>query len=81
MHEAKVNFPSSKTCSSCGYKMAEMPVSVRQWTCPQCGAEHDRDVNAAINLKQHAVSSTVSACGELGVVVPSVKQEVNVKVA
>jgi len=81
LHEAKVNFPSSKTCSSCGYKMAEMPVSVRQWTCPQCGAEHDRDVNAAINLKQHAVSSTVSACGELGAVRPSMKQEVNVNAA
>ncbi|MDR1740502.1 MAG: transposase [Synergistaceae bacterium] len=56
-------------------------IRVRQWTCPQCGAKHDHDVNAAINLKQHAVSSTVSACGELGAVRPSMKQEVNINAA
>jgi putative transposase len=59
-------FASSKTCSACGHKLETLPLSVRQWTCPHCGAHHDRDVNAAINLKQYAVSSTVSACGEEG---------------
>lgn len=43
-------FPSSKTCSACGHRQAAMPLSVRRWTCPACGADHDRDVNAAVNL-------------------------------
>ena len=59
-------FPSSKTCSVCGSVQEKLPLSIRQWTCPECGADHDRDVNAAINLKNMAVSSTVSACGEEG---------------
>ncbi len=59
-------FPSSKTCSCCGHKLETLALSVRAWTCPACGAEHDRDRNAALNLKNLAVSSTVSACGEDG---------------
>jgi putative transposase len=42
-------YPSSKTCSECGHKLDVLPLSVRQWTCPDCGADHDRDVNAAVN--------------------------------
>jgi putative transposase len=59
-------FASSKTCSCCGEKLAELQLSVRRWTCPVCGATHERDVNAAINLRDYAVSSTVSACGGEG---------------
>lgn len=59
-------YPSSKTCSACGHKLEVLPLSVREWACPSCGTRHDRDVNAAINLKNMAVSSTVSACGEEG---------------
>jgi len=59
-------YASSKTCSACGKKLDELPLSVREWACPSCGVVHDRDVNAAINLKNMAVSSTVSACGEAG---------------
>lgn len=59
-------YPSSKTCSCCGHKLEALPLSARDWTCPACGSVHDRDVNAAINLKNLAVSSTVSACGEEG---------------
>ena len=59
-------YPSSKTCSACGHKLSELPLAVRQWSCPACGADHDRDVNAAINLRNLAVSSTVSVCGEEG---------------
>ena len=59
-------FASSKTCSGCGNKVEKLPLSVRQWVCPVCGASHDRDVNAAINLANYAVSYTVSACGGEG---------------
>jgi putative transposase len=59
-------YPSSKTCSTCGHKREVLPLSVRDWACPACGSMHDRDVNAAINLKNLAVSSNVSACGEEG---------------
>ena len=59
-------YPSSKTCSACGHKLDELSLAVREWVCPACGVSHDRDVNAAINLKNLAVSSTVSACGEEG---------------
>ncbi len=56
-------YPSSKQCSCCGYKLEALALDVRRWPCPSCGILHDRDVNAAINLKKLAVSSTVSACG------------------
>lgn len=59
-------FASSKTCSCCGHKLEELALSHRAWTCPECGSIHDRDVNAAINLKNMAASSAVSACGEEG---------------
>lgn len=60
--EADRFYPSSKTCSACGLVAESMPLSVRTWVCP-CGAEHDRDINAAINLKNMAVGFTVSVCG------------------
>jgi len=82
-------YPSSKTCSDCGYVVETLPRSVRQWDCPACGAHHDRDVNAACNLETMAASSAVSACGEDGsgfgrktkAKPASVKQESSVKVA
>ena len=40
-------FPSSRLCSACGFSSGSKPLKVRSWTCPQCGAAHDRDVNAA----------------------------------
>jgi len=54
-------YPSSKTCSACGYIAQKMPLSVRDWTCPGCGTAHDRDANAAANIL--AVGHTVSAHG------------------
>ncbi len=48
--------PSSKLCSKCGYKLTDMKLSDRVWTCPDCGTVHDRDVNAAKNIKQIALN-------------------------
>jgi putative transposase len=59
-------FPSSKTCSDCGAVLAELALSERAWTCPSCGVEHDRDLNAARNLAVLAAGSAVTACGEDG---------------
>jgi putative transposase len=47
-------FPSSKACSCCGVVRAEMPLSVRVWTCEGCGTVHDRDENAATNIRDEA---------------------------
>lgn len=55
-------FPSSKRCSSCGFTMQKLPLDVRKWHCPECGADHDRDINAARNIK--AAGLTVLAHGE-----------------
>jgi putative transposase len=55
-------YPSSRRCSDCGYTAEKMPLNVRQWTCPECGANHDRDVNAARNIL--AAGRAVSARGE-----------------
>ena len=43
-------YPSSKTCSVCGYNKHDLKLSDRVWTCPQCGEHHDRDLNAAMNI-------------------------------
>ena len=43
-------YPSSKTCSCCGYKKTDLKLSDREWICPNCGTKHDRDVNAAMNI-------------------------------
>jgi len=47
--------PSSKTCSVCGYHNSELTLDVREWTCEDCSIRHDRDVNAAINIKKFAL--------------------------
>ncbi|NET43557.1 MAG: IS200/IS605 family element transposase accessory protein TnpB [Okeania sp. SIO2B3] len=44
-------FPSSKTCCNCLYQMSEMPLEMREWTCPNCGTHHDRDENASKNIR------------------------------
>ncbi|MYD60112.1 MAG: IS200/IS605 family element transposase accessory protein TnpB [Gemmatimonadetes bacterium] len=57
-------YPSSKICSACGHKVDELPLRIRQWTCPECFTEHDRDVNAAINVRNNTVGMTeIDACG------------------
>ncbi len=63
-------FPSSKTCSICGVKAEKMPLSIREWTCAHCGAEHDRDINAARNIQRESLATASwagsHACGEEG---------------
>ena len=62
--------PDHKFCSSCGYKNENLKLEDREWICPHCGEHHDRDVNAALNLRFFGlwlldllpVSSTGSAC-------------------
>lgn len=49
-------FPSSKTCSVCGCVQYKMPLHIREWICPDCGAKNDRDLNAAINILRQAMS-------------------------
>lgn len=58
-------FPSSKTCSCCGYKLEKLPLSVRKWQCPKCDSVHDRDINAAINIEQEGLKilKIPSGCG------------------
>lgn len=48
-------FPSSKICSCCGHRMSYLGLEIRNWTCPNCGAKHDRDINAAINIKNEGL--------------------------
>ncbi|MFY1644212.1 RNA-guided endonuclease InsQ/TnpB family protein, partial [Methanoculleus bourgensis] len=48
--------PSSKTCSVCGYRKADLTLKDREWICPDCGTTHGRDLNAAINIKQFALA-------------------------
>ena len=51
--------PSSKTCNICGYHNSELTLDIREWQCPNCKNTHDRDINAAINIKKFAVGTTV----------------------
>jgi putative transposase len=50
-------YPSSKLCSTCGARYGRLGLSERVWTCATCGALHDRDVNAAINLQRLATGA------------------------
>ncbi|MFJ7969080.1 RNA-guided endonuclease InsQ/TnpB family protein [Streptomyces sp. NPDC096324] len=62
-------FPSSQLCSACGFKDGPKPLAVREWTCIGCGTVHDRDVNAARNVRTEGSkvaagqTETQNACG------------------
>lgn len=59
-------FPSSKTCNQCGYVNSDLQLADRDWECPQCAAQLDRDVNAAINILAEATAGVAGsyACGD-----------------
>jgi putative transposase len=59
-------YPSSKMCSCCGHVLEELPLSVRAWTCPVCGASHDRDLNAAVNIAREGARLLNEADGTAG---------------
>lgn len=67
-------FPSSKLCNVCGFKKEDLHLSIRNWICPVCGTEHNRDVNASKNLLLYGFTRLKSgrawtvrtyACGEV----------------
>ena len=53
--------PSTKTCSHCGFHNSTLTLSDRSWTCPGCGTHHDRDFNAAINIKRMGLETLLPA--------------------
>ena len=56
-------YPSSKTCSACGHVHAGLQLRERRWTCPACGAAHDRDRNAAINIEREGLRVLAEGSG------------------
>lgn len=73
-------YPSSKLCHCCGHRMSYMGLEVREWTCPVCNEHHDRDINAAINIKNEGLrlldnQGTVGNTETEGTLVPSMPVE------
>jgi putative transposase len=79
-------FPSSKLCSVCGSINNDLSLSDREWRCPKCGTDHDRDINAAQNLRMEgrsilAAGSTesINAYGvRVRLALPAVNSEVGI---
>ena len=55
-------YPSSKTCSSCGWIKEDLTLADRSWTCQSCSVHHDRDINAAKNILAEGLKQ-MSGCG------------------
>ena len=61
-------YPSSKTCNNCLNRVDSLSLDIRSWQCPKCGEKHDRDINAAQNIRDEGlriltVGHTVTASG------------------
>ncbi len=54
-------FPSSKTCSNCLNRVDNLALDIRHWECQNCKTKHDRDINAAINIKKEGLG--ILTCG------------------
>lgn len=52
-------YPSSRTCSCCGYIKEDLTLSDRDWVCPKCHVKHDRDLNASINIRNAGIQDRV----------------------
>lgn len=84
-HRINRFYPSSKTCSCCGHKLEKLDLSTRHWVCPSCGAEHDRDINAATNILKvgqedcYGEEIPSHATGDVGVI-PMALQKMIVKI-
>ncbi|MBI5782094.1 MAG: IS200/IS605 family element transposase accessory protein TnpB [Rhodocyclales bacterium] len=59
-------YPSSRLCSVCNWKNEALTLSDREWTCPECGAHHDRDYNAALNLQRLATATALPEASPAG---------------
>lgn len=57
--------PSSKTCGKCGHVYKGLNLSERSWTCPECGTHHDRDFNAACNIKEFGLKALPTERGKV----------------
>lgn len=53
-------FPSSKLCSDCGWKFDDLTLDIREWNCPNCGTHHDRDLNAAVNIRNEGLRMLIA---------------------
>jgi putative transposase len=60
--------PTSKTCSECGSYQPEMPLKIREWTCPDCDTHHDRDINAAKNILNFSTAGSAGTYKARGAV-------------
>jgi putative transposase len=59
-------FPSTKRCCECGYVTESKPLSVRSWDCPRCEASHDRDINAAENIRTAGLAGASQKANDSG---------------